>query len=117
MAPIEVKVEGNGRILLPVDVRRQLGVKPGDVLLLELSDEGVRLWTRAMAARELQALAPRIDLSEGPPGVELEKLRRVSGPPANTEVGKNRRDARAAVAKVEEALVRSPFDFDDDDDE
>ena len=89
MAPIEVKLEANGRILLPADVRRQLGVRPGDVLLLDVCDDGVRLWTRAMAARELQALAPRTADSVGEQGAELSRLRRVSSPLADVDAGRS----------------------------
>ena len=115
MAPIEVKVEANGRILIPADVRRQLGVQPGDVLLLGVGDDGVRLWTRAMAARDLQALVSRTSANEGVEGADLDTLRQVSGPPANTEVGKHRGGGRTPVGLHEDVLV--DYATDDDDDE
>ena len=59
MPPIEVKLESNGRVLLPAEVRRALGVQPGDTLLLDVGEEGILLWTRDMAGRGLQALVSR----------------------------------------------------------
>ena len=57
--PVEVKLESNGRVLLPADVRRKLDIKPGDTLMLDVGDDGIHLWTRAMAARDLQTAVSR----------------------------------------------------------
>lgn len=54
MAAMRVKLEANGRVLLPAEVRRQLGVSPGDTLLLDVDANGIHLWTQAMAIRALQ---------------------------------------------------------------
>lgn len=115
MTPIEVKVEANGRILIPANVRRQLGVQPGDVLLLGVSHDGVRLWTRAMAARDLQALVARTSANEGWEGADLDKLREVSGPPANTDVGNHSTGGRTPVGLHEDVIVDYGADDDDDD--
>ncbi|MES2177026.1 MAG: AbrB/MazE/SpoVT family DNA-binding domain-containing protein [Gemmatimonadota bacterium] len=59
MPPVEVRLEANGRVLLPAEVRHRLGLKPGDTLLLDVTADGILLWTREMAARELQAAVSR----------------------------------------------------------
>lgn len=79
MASVKVKLEANGRILLPADVRRKLGIVSGDTLLLDVDDNGIRLWTQAMAIRALQeAVAAKV-----PAGVslvdELLEMRRKEG--------------------------------------
>lgn len=58
-AAYETKVDPNGRIVLPAPVRRQLGVGPGDVVVLRLDADGVRVTSRAAAVREAQALVRR----------------------------------------------------------
>lgn len=54
MKYLSTKVEQNGRILLPVEIRRLLGVGPGDEVLLEVEEHGVRLYTAAQAVKALQ---------------------------------------------------------------
>lgn len=55
-ATYETSVDANGRIVLPAPVRRQLGVGPGDEVVLRLDADGVRVTSRAAAIREAQAL-------------------------------------------------------------
>jgi AbrB family looped-hinge helix DNA binding protein len=55
-AAVAVKVEHDGRILLPTDVRRTLGLQPGDTVLVDVTDEGMLLWTREMAGNALQGM-------------------------------------------------------------
>lgn len=52
----ETKVDQNGRIVLPSPVRRQLGVAPGDEVVLRLDAGGLHVTSRAAAIREAQAL-------------------------------------------------------------
>lgn len=91
MAPIEVKLEANGRVLLPADVRRKLGVQPGDTLLLDVSDNGILLWTRDMAGLGLQELVSR----SVPAGVslvdELKRMRHADDATLDTSVKKKPR--------------------------
>jgi len=68
-AAYETKVDPNGRIVLPAPVRRQLGVGPGDDVVLRLEYGGVRVTSRAAAIREAQALVRR----HVKPGVSLVK--------------------------------------------
>jgi bifunctional DNA-binding transcriptional regulator/antitoxin component of YhaV-PrlF toxin-antitoxin module len=55
VAPLRLKLESNGRVLLPADVRRQLGVSAGDTLLAALDADGLRIWTQAIALRQAQS--------------------------------------------------------------
>ena len=66
-AAYETKVDPNGRIVLPAPMRRQLGVGPGDDVVLRLENGGVRVTSRSAAIREAQALVRR----HVKPGVSL----------------------------------------------
>ena len=50
------KVGAGGRIVLPAEFCKALGLKPGDELLLVLEDEGIRLLTPKQALEQAQAL-------------------------------------------------------------
>ena len=51
-----MKLENSGRILIPAEWRRRLNVKPGQELVLGMSEEGIRiLGTRADAVKRVQA--------------------------------------------------------------
>jgi len=47
-------VEPSGRILIPAALRRQIGIGPGDELIVDEKDGIIRLYTRATAVREVQ---------------------------------------------------------------
>ncbi len=64
MAEHLVKMGTNGRFVLPVEVRRALGVADGDTLVVRLVDDEVRLATPAAAVRRAQR-AVRAYLQEG----------------------------------------------------
>ena len=49
---IRVKLGDNGRIVIPVDVRRDLGIKAGDYLILEKDEVGYRLTTQERRLKE-----------------------------------------------------------------
>jgi AbrB family looped-hinge helix DNA binding protein len=55
-AAYETTVDGNGRIVLPAPLRHQLGIGPGDDVVLRLEHGGVRVTSRAAAIREAQAM-------------------------------------------------------------
>lgn len=57
MEKVSVRLEKSGRILIPVSIRRRLGLKEGesDVLLEIDDDQPVRIRGRAQALREAQA--------------------------------------------------------------
>lgn len=49
-------MEKSGKIVIPAQYRRALGIKPGDEVILALEDTGVRLYTRRQAIKDAQAL-------------------------------------------------------------
>ena len=54
MAEHLVRLGTNGRFVLPVEVRRALGVADGGILVVRLVDDEVRLTTPAAAVRRAQ---------------------------------------------------------------
>jgi AbrB family transcriptional regulator, stage V sporulation protein T len=92
MRPVWVKVAANGRISLPVEIRRQLGVeKGGDLVLSRDADGAVTLMTAEAAVRRVQRLArerfgdklPSVDdflaYKREQAALEERKLRRLTG--------------------------------------
>jgi len=57
MTTARVKVSETGRLSLPVEVRRELGIEKGGTLLLETTDGEIRLTTLKERVRCVQALA------------------------------------------------------------
>lgn len=48
-----------GRLVIPTEYRRKLGLEPGDEVLMHLDDEGLHLFTPAQAVARAQALVRR----------------------------------------------------------
>jgi AbrB family looped-hinge helix DNA binding protein len=48
-----VRVGQHGRIVLPVELRRELGIAPGDALVVWLEDGRIIMQSRAAVRREL----------------------------------------------------------------
>ena len=48
-----------GRIVIPANYRKALGLKPGDVVVLALEEEEVRIITPSRAVQRAQALVRR----------------------------------------------------------
>lgn len=67
MLRVETVLGRNGRVVIPAELRRQLGVETGDRLILDLDEDGVVIRTPAMALRRAQALVRRYV----PPGRDL----------------------------------------------
>jgi AbrB family looped-hinge helix DNA binding protein len=53
---VQVKVAANGRIVLPADVRKQLGLEGGGTLMLNVDEFGVTLTTFQQRIAKAQAL-------------------------------------------------------------
>lgn len=51
----QAKIIAGGKIVIPADLRRQLGFAEGDVLMVEREGETVVLKSRAQVLREIQA--------------------------------------------------------------
>lgn len=80
--PLQVQVAPNGRILLPLSVRRQLGLEAGGTLSLQINEDGLVLRTRRQMARRAQALA-----------------RELLGPPSGSMVDELIAERRAEAAR------------------
>ncbi len=53
---IPMKMSEGGRVVIPVEIRRQLGLKDGDTVLWEFSNGEARLTTRAANIKRAQEL-------------------------------------------------------------
>jgi len=53
---IPMKVSEGGRVVIPVEIRRQLGLKDGDTVLWDVKDGEVHLTTRAANIKKAQEL-------------------------------------------------------------
>ena len=69
----------NGRIVIPSQYRKALGIKPGDEVILALEDLGVRLYTRRQAIQGAQALVRQYVPSGRNLSQELVEERRLEG--------------------------------------
>ncbi len=55
----KTKLGQGGRIVIPTEYRRKLGLEAGDEILMRLDEEGLRLYTPAQAVARAQALVRR----------------------------------------------------------
>src|SRR5947209_2009855 len=53
--PYRVRVAAGGRIVIPAEVRQELGVREGDELILSRSENGFRMSTVEQVVKEAQA--------------------------------------------------------------
>lgn len=72
-------MEKSGRIVIPAQYRKALGIKPGDEVILALEDTGVRLYTRRQAIKDAQALVRQYVPSGRNLSRDLIEERRVEG--------------------------------------
>ena len=56
MLEIKAKMGDNGRVLIPVEYRKMLGLNPGDELILILEEGEIRLLTPKRAVQRAQNL-------------------------------------------------------------
>ncbi len=59
MDTVVTKLGQGGRVVLPAQFRKALGVKTGDDLILSLRDGEVRIFTRQQAIRRAQGMLRR----------------------------------------------------------
>ncbi len=59
MAEIRTRIGRGGRVVIPAQYRRAMGVAPGDEVILVLEADGVRIVTHQQAVRRAQALVRR----------------------------------------------------------
>ena len=53
---ISMKMSEGGRVVIPVEIRRELGLRDGDTVLWDMADGEARLTTKAARIRRAQAL-------------------------------------------------------------
>ncbi|MBT9289033.1 AbrB/MazE/SpoVT family DNA-binding domain-containing protein [Prosthecodimorpha staleyi] len=58
-APMRLRVGPGGRVVVPAEVRKQLGIETGDLLLARIVDGDFVLTTVANATRRIQAIAAK----------------------------------------------------------
>ena len=79
LRPHRTTVDSGGRIVLPVEYRRTLGIEPGDEVVLVLKEGAVRVMTSAEALRRARTLlAPYLDDGPDPVDELLESRKRES---------------------------------------
>lgn len=78
---LQVNITPNGRMSLPADLRKRLGLTNGGAVFLEETEDGVVLRTAAQAVARAQALAKQYTGSQADVGVEgfLARRREDSG--------------------------------------
>ena len=70
------KMGKSGRLVIPVGLRRKLGVEAGDELILRLDEEGLHLSTPAQALARAQAFVQRLGIEGRDLAAELVAERR-----------------------------------------
>lgn len=89
----KAKINQNGRIVIPAAIREELGIKPGDTLLLDVEEDGVlRIETYPARIRRIQReIAKYIK-----PGVSL----------ADELIAERREEARREQEELDRELGR-----------
>ncbi|MCH9037476.1 MAG: AbrB/MazE/SpoVT family DNA-binding domain-containing protein [Chloroflexi bacterium] len=59
MMNIKTKIGLDGRVVIPANYRKQLGIKPGDHVMMLLEDGEIRILTAKQAIKRAQALVRR----------------------------------------------------------
>jgi AbrB family looped-hinge helix DNA binding protein len=69
---VEVTVSPNGRVSIPADVRKQLGIDKGGKLMLDVDEYGVRLSTFKQRLARTQALFR--EMQKGKPPISVDEF-------------------------------------------
>lgn len=56
MNGVSIRIAEGGRVVIPVEYRRALGLEPGDEVIIRLEDGELRIVSRAEAVKRAQAL-------------------------------------------------------------
>ncbi len=59
MLKVKTKIFEGGRVVIPAEYRKQLGLEVGDEVIMRLVDGEVRIFTVAQAIKKAQALVRR----------------------------------------------------------
>ena len=71
---VEVKLTPSGRISIPADLRRRLGLRPGESVYLDEIEDGLVIRTTSQAVARAQAISRR--LLAGKQGASVEDFLR-----------------------------------------
>ena len=66
-SPTKVKLDAAGRLLIPAELRKALGVQPGEYLIMSVEDGDLRAWTFAQGVRRAREVVAK----HVPPDVSL----------------------------------------------
>lgn len=61
--PGPIRIGPKGRVVLPIEARRELGLAEGDELVVLVEDDVIKLMTRDTAIKQLQAMFADLDYS------------------------------------------------------
>jgi AbrB family looped-hinge helix DNA binding protein len=56
MRQVQTRLGDNGRIVIPAEFRRSMGLKAGDPLIIRLDEDGLRIESRRAAVRAAQRM-------------------------------------------------------------
>jgi AbrB family looped-hinge helix DNA binding protein len=56
MLVVRTRLGENGRVVIPTEFRKQLGLKAGDPLIVRLEEDGIRIESRRAAVRAAQRM-------------------------------------------------------------
>ena len=76
MTTSTVRIGKAGRLVIPADLRRQLGIEAGDQVILRLDEEGLHLSTPAQALARAQAFVRSLEVEGRDLAAELVAERR-----------------------------------------
>jgi len=76
MATSTVRIGKAGRLVIPADLRRQLGIEAGDKVILRLDEEGLHLSTPTQALARAQAFVRSLGVQGRDLAAELVAERR-----------------------------------------
>jgi len=80
---IQARMNENGRIVIPFRIRRALGLKPGDTVVMTLEDGALRIEPHGMRLRQIQA--------------ELRKFAKPDAPASDKLIADRREEARTEM--------------------
>ena len=80
MVDVKTTIGAGGRVVIPAEHRKKLGMKSGDEVIVALEHDEVRILTPAAAIRRAQALVRRYVPKERSLAAELIRERREESP-------------------------------------
>lgn len=76
MAEVRMKLNENGRVVIPSEMRSALGIEPGDELVMRIEDDELRITTLKRRIERAQNQVAKLKSRRGPLVDELIAMRR-----------------------------------------